>query len=150
MMHPRIGRLSIAALAATALPIGGAVALAASPAGTSTLKVKCTTFSGSATGTVTLSGCSGNTGGADAPAPASTLETGGTIHWVNGKKTKVGPPTLGTGLLCPAGDTDNTFKGPVLSDTTGSMTVPGKYKGEVCEDPNGNISLAPGTKFVLK
>jgi hypothetical protein len=66
--------------------------------------------------------------------------------WVNGLKTKLGAPTLSTGTLCPAGDTDEIAKGKVLADTTHHATVGEGYKIEACVDASGNISLAPGTK----
>ncbi len=78
--------------------------------------------------------------------PVATLATGGTITWVNGKKTKISAPVLSSGTNCPLGDTDAVAKGTVKNDTTGSATVGSQYKIEVCVDGSGNVSLPPGKK----
>ncbi len=153
MIRSRMARLSFAAAVATALPVAGVVSLAAGHAGASTvMKVKCTTLSGNATTTAMLSGCTGGagTGGATMPTTLPVIEGGGKVIWVSGKKTKLGAPTVGAGTLCPKTDPfDVTVAGAVKKDTTGSITVPGTYKGEICVDANENVSLAPGTKFQI-
>jgi hypothetical protein len=143
----RIARLSFSAAAALALPIGGVVALSASPAGAAKTKtITCTKAAGNIGTKFKLSGCNGNTGTKSKGITAATFAGGGTIKWVNGKTTTFGAPTLGTGTLCPTGDTDETFTGAVTADTTlSAKPIPGVYAGEVCIDGSGNISLAPGT-----
>jgi len=109
--------------------------------------IKCTNLSGNESSTATLSGCTGNTGGSSMPIAVTTLTSGGTITWSNGKATTVGAPTSGSGTLCPTGSAeDDVLKGTVTADTTGSVTVPSKYNIELCIDPSGNFSLPPGKK----
>jgi hypothetical protein len=111
------------------------------------LKIKCTGLSGNISSTVTLSGCSGNTGGGSQPIVATALATGGTITWLNGKTTTIAAPTLSTGTNCPSGTpTDEKAKAKVTADTTGSATVGSKAKIEVCISTTGAITLPPGKK----
>jgi hypothetical protein len=148
MTVSRIARLSFSAAAALALPIGGAVALSAGTAGAAGTKtITCTKVTGNIGTKLHLKGCNGNTGTKSKGFTAATFAGGGTIKWVNGKTTTFGAPTITTGTLCPAGDTDESFTGAVTADTTGSAKpIPGVYKGEVCIDSAGNVSIAPGTK----
>jgi hypothetical protein len=125
-------------------------------------KTVCTTITGTATGNVTVSGCSGtaNNGGASQPLPAASLVTGGTVHWVNGQTTSFSAPTLtaGNAKKCPGyvkpvkgqpapkEPAEEKFTGTVTADTTG-MKVPGKYKGDVCVDQSGNITARKPLKI---
>jgi hypothetical protein len=118
-------------------------------------KTVCTTVTGTSTGTVTISGCSGtaNNGGASLPLNATSLAIGGTISWTNAQTTTFGAATLtnGNAHKCPGfvkvkkGVTpppepkEVKFTGVVTADSTG-MKVPGKYKGDVCIDTSGNIT----------
>jgi hypothetical protein len=149
MFRSRLSRTTIAAVAA-ASAIGGFAAIgsagAASAAPGAALSVKCTSITGNSSTTVQLLGCSGNTGGSSKALLVSTLASGGVIKWHNRLKTTIGTPTLGTGILCPAGDTDVTSTAKVTADTTHSVTVGSTSKIEVCVDGSGNITLAPGTK----
>ena len=147
MTVSRIARLTFSAAAALALPIGGAVALSASPAGAAGKKtITCTKVTGNLATKIHLKGCNGNTGTKSKGITASQFATGGVLKWANGKTTTFGAPTTGTGTLCPTGDTDETFTGAVTADTTlSAKPIPGVYAGEVCIDGSGNISLAPGT-----
>jgi hypothetical protein len=148
MTGSRVARLSFSAVAALALPIGGAIALSAGPAGAAKTKtITCTKASGNINTKFKLSGCNGNTGTKSKGITAATFAGGGTIKWVNGKTTTFAAPTLGTGSLCAAGDMDTTFNGVVTADTTlSAKPIPGVYAGEVCITAAGAISLAPGTK----
>ncbi len=147
MLRSHMFRMSVAAVAATASLGAVAVTGMASSASASTgLKVKCTTLTGNDTSTATLTGCNGNTGGATMPIAITSLITGGTITWANSLTTTIGAPTITTGILCPVGDSDDVAKGTVTADTTGSVTVGGKYKIEICIDGSGNLSLPPGKK----
>jgi hypothetical protein len=139
MRKSRIGRLSAAAVTGF-VTIAGVVTFA-SPAWATFVGIKCSSVSGSSAtgGTVTLSGCNGNTGGASQAEPVSTLLTGGTITWLNGKTTTFGTPTISStetdsdvGGTCPAGTSEVQVTGNVTADTTGSAPVPGKYKMEIC------------------
>jgi hypothetical protein len=110
--------------------------------------------------TMTLSGCTGNTGGASLPiTPALTfLSAGGTITWVNGKTTTVTMASTGNetdtdpaGGSCPAGSSEIESKGQVTADNTGSAPVGGVAKGEVCEDlSTTNLTLEPLSAFKFK
>ena len=136
---------------------GGQAWAASAPKG----KVTCTTVTGTATGTVTISGCAGsaNTGGASMPLPTLSLATGGTVTWVSGKTTTfsaatlvatkakkcpgyVKPPKTGPQ---PSNPTATKFSGTVTADTSG-MKLPGKYKGAVCISPAGNITALKALK----
>jgi hypothetical protein len=150
-------RRAILLAAALALPISGAsVALASGGQAWAGAKITCTAITGTATGTVTLSGCTGgNTGGASNPVPTSTLATGGTIPWVSGSSTTFGAPTLTatSAKKCPGyvkGGSNNPsaekFKGAVTGDSGDGLKIPGKYQGAVCIDSAGNITaLKPTT-----
>ncbi len=148
MMNSRIARLSFSAAVALALPIGGAVALSAGPAGAAKKStITCTKVSGNVATSVKLKKCNGNTGTKSKAIPISSFAGGGTVKWHNGLTTTFGAPTTGTGTKCPTSDTDETFTGAVTADTTGSAKpIPGVYKGEVCiNGTTGAITIAPGT-----
>jgi hypothetical protein len=150
MLSSRIARLSISAAAALALPIGGAIAFSAGPAGASAKStITCTKVSGNIATSVKLKGCNGNTGTKSKAIPIASFAGGGTVTWKSGKTTTFAAPTTGTGTKCPASstNTDETFSGTVSADTTGSAKpIPGKYKGEVCiNGTTGAITIAPGT-----
>jgi len=149
--------------AALAIPVsmtfvaldGGQALAKAGPKG----KVTCTNVNGSlGSGTVTLSGCSdlkgANTGPGSHPISIAVLEAGGTITWDSGTTSTFSKPALVStkAKKCPGyvkstkknpynGDEPSAekFSGTVTSDTSG-LKVPGKYKGEVCISPSGNIT----------
>lgn len=150
MLRSRIVPVLGVAVLAAAGSIGAFASTsgAAKPATTKT--ITCSKLSGNATTTAQAKGCTGNTGGKSKKISPSTLLAGGTINWANGKTTTIGAPTLGTGSLCPSGDTDATISGAVTADTTKSAKpIPGVYSGEVCVSSTGALSLAPGTKLAL-
>jgi hypothetical protein len=151
MIGSRSARLGLSAAAALVLPIGGAVAFSAGSAGAvTTSTITCNKLSGNAATTVKLAKCNGNTGTKSKALSVTTLAEGGVVNWKNGRTTTFKAPKLTTGTNCPSGDTDEVFKGKVSADTTGSARpIPGKYKGEVCIDGSGNISLAPGSTFTV-
>jgi hypothetical protein len=134
----------------------GTVVISAGPAGAAAGppkpkgKVLCTTITGTATGTVQISGCSGtaNTGASSNPLPTASLASGGTVTWASGKTTTFSAATLTStnAKKCPGyvkGASSNPsaskFSGTVTADTSG-MKVPGKYKGAVCISTSGNIT----------
>lgn len=149
MLRSRIIRFATAGVF-VATPLALVVGLSAPASATQaavTLKIKCTGLSGNITGTVTLSGCNGNTGGGSQPLTATSLATGGTITWLNGKTTTIASPSLSTGTACPAGTpTDEIAKAKVTADTTHSVTVGSNAKIEVCISNSGAITLPPGKK----
>ncbi len=144
-------------IAGAALVGGGQAGAAAGPKG----KVACSTISGTASGTVTISGCVGtaNTGGASMPLLTTSLATGGTVTWVSGKTSTFSAATLvpSKATKCPGyvkppkGTTSTTnptalkFSGVVSADTSG-MKVPGKFKGAVCVSAAGDISTLKALK----
>jgi hypothetical protein len=146
MLNSRIGRI----LATTVLA-GAAVGALAIPAGAAAgSSIACKTLTGTITGNVTLKGCTGNTGKASKPLPATALASGGTITWKNGKTTTVTlTVTSGSGAKCAVGDSEYDATGKVTADTTGSAKVKGKATADVCVTPAGAVSLVPGTKAVL-
>ena len=117
---------------------------------------------GTATGTVTISGCSGGINGPSTPVPTTTLATGGTIHFPSGTVT-FGSPTLvaAKATHCPGyvkstkkkpytGAEPSLFKfsGSVTASTVSGLKAPGgKYKGEACSSASGAISAAKALKF---
>jgi hypothetical protein len=141
------------ALATLAIPTAALVS--ATPAGALVKKsIPCTTVTGTITGTVTISGCKVpltlKKKYVSLSGQSSQLASGGTLTWAPvGTTTIFGAPTLGTGTLCPAGDTDETASG-IVTGGTAKVTGKGqKYKGEFCIDGSGNITLAPGTKMLI-
>lgn len=152
MIRSRVNRVlligGLAGAAALVAPIGSASATLPS--------IKCGKLTGTISTTVTLSKCSGNTGGASKPMPAASLASGGTISWVNGKSTTVTLKVSTTEhdttetLGCPTGTTEYEAKGKVTADTTGSAPVGGVAKAEVCATSTGSLSLEPGSKALLK
>ncbi len=141
-------RLLMAAVV-LAIPISALTLSLSGPASASqpqVLKIKCTGLTGNTSSTVMLTGCNGNTGGSSMPLPVATLAGGGAITWTNGQSTTISTPAISAGTHCPVGDTDVVAKAKVTADTTGSATVGGKAKIEVCIDSAGNVSLPPGKK----
>jgi hypothetical protein len=139
MLNSRIGRMSAVAVAGL-VSVAGVVTFAL-PAQAAFVGIKCKTLTGNTANTVTLSNCSGNTGGASTALSIAALGAGGTITWVNGKTTTLGTPTLSGETdgskdalhgSCPATASEEEAKGAVTADTTGSAPVPGVYKLEVC------------------
>lgn len=143
--------------------LAGSAALATVPlagsAFASTPGIKCKQVTGNIADNITLSRCSGNTGGASQAIPVALLSGGGgTITWLNGKTTTVTVKVAvgvenDTGELqdCPVTSLEAEVKGRVTADTTGSLTVGTKLKTEACVDNNtGEITLEPGTKVIFK
>ena len=137
---------ALALAAGLALVSGGQAGAATGPKG----KVVCTTITGTVSGTITVSGCSGtaNTGTQTQPIPTASLASGGTITWQSGKTTTISAATIVSknAKKCPGyvkGASSNPsadkFSGTVTADTSG-MKVPGKYKGAVCISTSGNIT----------
>ena len=155
MKGSRVARLSFSAAVALALPIGGAVALTAGPAGAGKTKtITCTKATGSTgTGKIKLKKCDGNTGTKSTNLSIALLGSGGTVTWVNGKTTTFGAPTLSTGTNCSAtagAGGDELFSGTVTADTTlSAKPIPGVYSGEICIDGSGNFSMPPGHPLTI-
>jgi hypothetical protein len=154
MLRSRLIRMSIAVAAAVAVPLGGAVIFDASPASAAFVGIKCTTITGTLFGTVTVSGCNGNTGGAStAMPPPPPLLSGGTITWVNSDTTTLGAPTVtsvtGSAKTCTSTQSEEKSTGAVTADTTGSAPVPGTYKIFVCLSSKGKLTDAPGKKVKI-
>jgi hypothetical protein len=141
--------------AALAIPVSGmsVVALNGGVAGAA-VKISCTTITGNASSTITISGCTGgDTGGSSKPVEATSLETGGTIDWVSGSTTTFASPTLKSvsAKKCPGyvkGGSSNpsaeSAKGTVTADSGDGLKLPGKYAGEVCISSSGAITAVPG------
>jgi hypothetical protein len=136
-------------LAAMALPVSALTVGLAGQAGAAS-KITCTTMSGSASGTTTISGCTGGvTGGSSHPLNSTALATGGTISWVSGSSTTIGAPTLTatSAKKCPgyvkgasSNPTADKFVAAVTADTGDGIKVPGSAKGAVCIAANGTIT----------
>jgi hypothetical protein len=140
--------LAIAASGLSLALTGGPASAASGPKG----KTVCTSVAGTASGTVTISGCTdskgANTGGASQPITTASLATGGTVTWVSGKTSTFGAATLvsTSAKHCPgyvkgasSNPTADKFSGAVTASTAG-FKIPGKYSGEVCISTSGNIT----------
>ena len=143
--------------AALAIPVSGAsVAALGSPAFAAGVKITCTTITGNAASTITVSGCTGgNTGGASKPIVATSLASCGTITWVSNTTTTLGPATLKStsAKKCPGyvkGGTNNptadNFSAAVTGDSGNGLKVPGKATGAVCISHSGDITALKPTK----
>jgi hypothetical protein len=142
--------------AALLIPVAGLTLGFAGTAGAAG-KIECTTLSGNASGTITLGGCTGGvTGGSSVPVTATTLATGGTIHWVSGGSTTIGAPTLTavSAKKCPGyvknaatEPTGEAFTAVVTGDAGDGMLIPGAVSGEVCIGTDGTITLLKAVKF---
>jgi hypothetical protein len=148
--------------AAFAIPASGlSLALTSGPASAASGpkgKTVCTSVAGTASGTVTISGCTdangADTGGASQPISTAALATGGTVTWVSGKTSTFGAATLvsTSAKHCP-GYVKNGNNNPSADKFAGAVTasnagfkIPGKYSGEVCISPTGNITSPKALK----
>jgi hypothetical protein len=159
VFHSRRGfrLLTVVALAGPTLM---ASASFAGPASAAPPGIKCSTLTGNINNTVTLSGCTGNTGGGSMPISAGSFASGGPIPWLNGKTTTVtnsssSTETDGTEAKKCSTPAETEFEstGKVTADTTGSTTVGAKVKSEACvklPPGNGSIRNEPGSKFKIK
>jgi hypothetical protein len=138
-------------LAAVLIPVAAVTLGFAGTAGAAG-KLQCTSLTGNASSTVTVSGCTGggNTGGSSHPVNASTLATGGTIPWVSGTSTTIGAPTLTaiSAKHCPgyvknasSEPSADSFMATVTGDTGDAMLIPATISGEVCIGTDGSITL---------
>jgi hypothetical protein len=157
MFQSRFSRLLAVGVLAGSAALA-TVPLAGSASAVIVTNIKCKLVTGNLSTTVTLSNCSGNTGGASQPIPSSALQTGGTITWVNGQTTTV-TLTVAVGVEndpgelkdCPVTSLEAEVTGTVTADTTGSAKVGGKVKAEACVDnTTGDITREPGTKLVIR
>ncbi len=146
--------------AALAIPISGASFVAlAGPAGAASAKITCTNISGSASSTVTVSGCTGGvTGGSSQPISGSALALGGTLHWVSGSSTTISAPMLTStsAKKCPgyvkngtSNPTADKIAANVTADTGDGLKVPGKVTGAVCISSGGTIERAEAAEGQL-
>ena len=140
--------------AGMSMALTGGVASAAGPKGSTT----CSSVNGTATGTITISGCvdksGANTGGGTTPITTTSLATGGTVTWLSGKTSTFGAATLvaTSNTKCPGyvkgGSTNPTadkFSGTVTASTAG-FKIPGKYSGAVCISHAGAITALKALK----
>jgi hypothetical protein len=144
-------------VAAMLIPAAGLTLGISGTAGAATGKITCATFTGNASSTLVISGCTGgNTGGSSQPLSAVSLATGGTVTWVSGSTTTSGAPTLTTvaATHCPGyvkGATSNpsadSFTGSVTGDTGDGMLIPGTEAGEVCIGTDGSITALKPLKI---
>jgi hypothetical protein len=112
--------------------------------------ISCSTLSGTAA-SITVSGCGGgDTGGGSQPINGATLALGGTIDWLSGGSTTIGPPVLTTTANdkhCPgysktasSNPTGESFTASVTSDTGDGLKLPGSAKGAICISTTGAIT----------
>ncbi len=130
--------------------MGVTLAVAGGTASAGTAKLTCTSLSGSASGTITVSGCTGgDTGGGSQPLSALALATGGTIDWLSGSTTTISAPTLTmiAATKCPGyvknaatNPTAESFSANVTADSGDGMLLPATSVGEVCLGTDGSIT----------
>jgi len=145
MFQSRLGRI----VAGGALA-GASVFAFATPGQAAAPGIACKSMTGTITGNVTLKKCTGNTGKASKPLPATQLQSGGTITWKNNKTTTVKLTVKqGPGTKCKTGSTEFDASGKVTADTTGSTAKNHKVLAKVCVDAAGNITLLPGTQATI-
>jgi hypothetical protein len=152
---------SVAALAFVATPISLLAVGGAAPAGAAKVpaSIVCTKVSGTATGKVTVSGCTvpkadAKTYASASVTPGESLATGGKITWTSSKKvTKISKPTVTGGTACKnvKGTTEVVAKGKVVTGSTAVITPVGQpFAVDICLNATtGAISIAPGTKADL-
>lgn len=143
-------RRALLLAAALAIPVSGASVVALSGTAGAAVKINCTTITGNALTTITVSGCSGgNTGGSSEPVQSTALANGGTIDWVSGSSTTISKPTLTStsAKKCPGyvkGGSSNPsaekFNATVTADTGDGIKVPGTATGAVCISSSGAIT----------
>jgi hypothetical protein len=143
-------RRALLLAAALAIPVSGASVMALSTQAGAATKIVCTTITGSATSTITVSGCTGGkTGGSSKPVNTVTLASGGTIDWVSGSTTTIGKPTLTStsATKCPGyvkkgsnNPSAEKFTATVTADTGDGIKVPGTAKGAVCISSSGAVT----------
>jgi hypothetical protein len=134
-------RRTLLLAAVLALPVSGAYVVApSSPAWASGAKITCTTLNGADyPPTLTVSGCSGgNTGGGSLTATVLLgllPARGGTINWLSGTTTTIGPPTISyiSSRRCPdpPGGAEK-FSATVTADTGDGIKVPGRATWALC------------------
>jgi hypothetical protein len=142
-----IGAVLATVCSGISLALPGSVASAQSRG-----RTVCSTVSGTEpAAVVTISGCvdshGADTGGGSQPLPLDVFAYGGTIKWLSGRETTLGPATNVTELSswkCGVPPTLAGFRairvsGPVTSDSAG-FKVPGTYKVELCY-----TQVLPGT-----
>jgi hypothetical protein len=149
-------RRTLLVIAALIIPISGLTLGIAGTAGAAG-SITCSTIAGNATGTITLSGCTGpNTGGSSKPTSAAALATGGTITWVSGGTTTFAQPTLAaaSATKCPgyvkkaaSEPAAESFTAVVTGDTGDGVLVPGSASGSVCIGTDGTITTLKAMKF---
>jgi hypothetical protein len=149
-MTHRLWLLSAAAVMLAATSFSG------SASAVTTLKIKCTTLTGTVGmgGNLNFSGCSGNTGGSGSAA-ALLPQVG--INWANGKSTVANMTNNGSETdldphgTCPTGTTEEEVKGTVTSDSTGSAPVGGLAFFELCVSTTTNNTFnEPGSAAKFK
>lgn len=136
--------------AALAIPLSGASVMALSTQAGAATTIVCTTITGNASSTITISGCTGgNTGGSSQPIAGTALAAGGTIHWVSGSSTTIAAPTLTStsAKKCPGyvkGGSNNPAADKIAANVTGDtgdgIKVPGKASGAVCIAHSGAVT----------
>lgn len=142
--------------AAVLIPVAGLTLGFSGTAGAAG-KLECTSLSGNASSTVTVSGCTGgNTGGSSQPVAAATLASGGTVTWVSGSTTTIAAPALTTvsATKCPgyvknaaSNPAAESFVATVTGDTGDGMLIPGTLTGAVCVGTDGSITLLKTIKY---
>jgi hypothetical protein len=156
-------RLILAASAALALsiPVGAAVIVPSAPAWAAS-SISCTGLKGTISGNITITKClpKGGKAFASASAPASSLESGGTLTW---KPYKGSDNTTTVSLSVTSPGQGGCKKGYDEFDATGTVTAEGgttvgvgipqvgdDVAARACVDTtNGKIALVAHTSFTL-
>lgn len=135
----------------TAFTVATATSAGATPPGITCKKLAGTVNLSNDSATITLSKCSGNTGGKGTTS-GSEMSTKGTDKWANGKVTKFKDVTnAGSSVVCPlTTDISELSTSTVKSDTTGDTAKGAAESAQVCfNSTNDTLSLAPGYKYTI-
>ena len=140
----------------------GGLSLGGSASAATQHSIVCTSLSGHTTANgLLLSGCSGDTEGSGFISPLNPPGNNqATVQWANTDGTlmnikvcrREGCAHIDTGhesRHCPANTVEREVVGTVTSDGTGSASVGGKVTAELCVDSAHNVTLEPGTTFII-
>ena len=139
------------AVCALAIPMSLAAVGLGGSAGASP-PVSCTKVTGTATGNITLKGCSAGLGKGSAPASTLLVTGSGTITWKGKHKgTTTVSVTVTTPVTsaCKTGSTEYDATGTVTADTSGKVVVSSTVSDKACVSGTGKVSLVKHTVFTL-
>ena len=155
MFRTRVARVVVIPAVIAAASLGSLAFASASGASVkpAVVTVKCTSLSGTAGGTGTISGCSDSSAtGGSGTFPATPGSGSQKVSWASGGTTTATfNYNQASTSTCPSGDSEYIITGSVTKNKGAAKSIGtgGKLKGDVCLSSTLQLSLAPGTKFKL-